>query len=81
MAIKKLLFVDTNIWLDFYRARTEAGLALLKHLEKVADKVIVTYQLEMEFKKNRHAAMLEGMQDLKPHKAWRVPASFRMQRR
>jgi hypothetical protein len=61
----KLLFVDTNIWLDFYRARTEAGLALLRHLEQVASKIIVTYQLEMEFKKNRHAAILEGMQDFK----------------
>jgi hypothetical protein len=58
--------VDTNIWLDFYRARNDAGLALLKHIEAVADKVIVTYQLESEFKKNRQAAILEGMQELKP---------------
>lgn len=65
-SIKKLLFVDTNIWLDFYRARTEAGLQLLKHLEAVADQIIVTYQLEMEFKKNRQTAILEGLQDLKP---------------
>jgi PIN domain len=66
MAIQKLLFVDTNIWLDFYRARTEAGLALLEHLEKVADRLIVHYQLEMEYKRNRQAAILEGMQELKP---------------
>lgn len=66
MAIKKLLFVDTNIWLDFYRARTEAGLALLEHLEKISDSVIVSYQLEMEYKRNRQAAILEGMQELKP---------------
>jgi hypothetical protein len=33
MAIQKLLFVDTNIWLDFYRHRNEAGLKLLEHLE------------------------------------------------
>ena len=66
MAIKKLLFVDTNIWLDFYRARTDAGLSLLKHLEKVSDSVIVTYQLEMEYKRNRQSAILEGMQELKP---------------
>lgn len=66
MAIKKLLFVDTNIWLDFYRARTEAGLALLDHLEKISDNLIVSYQLEMEYKRNRQAAILEGMQELKP---------------
>ena len=66
MAVQKLLFVDTNIWLDFYRARTEAGLALLTHLEKVSDKLIVHYQVEMEYKKNRQAAIIEGIQELKP---------------
>jgi hypothetical protein len=44
MPVKKLLFVDTNIWLDFYRARTEAGLSLLEHLEAVAEHIIVTSQ-------------------------------------
>lgn len=63
--LQKLLFVDTNIWLDFYRARNETGLALLKHAESVSAKIIVTYQLESEFKKNRQAAILEGMQELK----------------
>jgi len=63
--IQKLLFVDTNIWLDFYRARNETGLALLTHAESVATKIIVTYQLESEFKKNRQTAILEGMQELK----------------
>jgi hypothetical protein len=66
MAIKKLLFIDTNIWLDFYRARTDAGLSLLHHVEKVSDRLIVSYQLEMEYKRNRQAAILEGMQELKP---------------
>lgn len=66
MAIKKLLFIDTNIWLDFYRARTDAGLSLLDHVEKVSDSLIISYQLEMEYKRNRQAAILEGMQELKP---------------
>lgn len=65
MAIQQLLFVDTNIWLDFYRARNETGLALLSHAEAVAEKMIVTYQLESEFKRNRQSAILEGMQELK----------------
>jgi hypothetical protein len=63
--LQKLLFVDTNIWLDFYRARNDTGLTLLHHLESVADRVIVTFQLESEFKKNRQIAILEGMQELK----------------
>jgi hypothetical protein len=63
--IQKLLFVDTNIWLDFYRTRSDAGLALLKNTEAISDRIIVTYQLESEFKKNRQAAILEGMQELK----------------
>ncbi len=74
--IQKLLFVDTNIWLDFYRAQTEAGLTLLNHLETVSDKIIVTYQLEMEFKKNRQNAILEGMQGLKPPQHITRPGLF-----
>jgi hypothetical protein len=65
MAIANLLFIDTNIWLDFYRARNETGLQLLRRVEKIADRLIVTYQLESEFKKNRQAAILEGMKQLK----------------
>jgi hypothetical protein len=76
MAVKKLLFVDTNIWLDFYRARTEADLSLLEHLEQIADRIIVTSQLEMEFKKNRQAAMMEGMGELKPSQALARPGLF-----
>lgn len=63
--MKKLLFVDTNIWLDFYRARTEAGVGLLDHLDTIQDKLIITYQVEMEFKKHRQAAILEGFKALK----------------
>lgn len=66
MAIKKLLFIDTNIWLDFYRVRNETGLGLLKHAEDISSDIIVTYQLEGEFKRNRQAAILEGMKELKP---------------
>lgn len=65
--IRKLLFVDTNILLDFYRARTEASLALLRHLEQVAPDIIVTFHLEMEFKNEstrRHAG-----------RAWRTEVS------
>jgi hypothetical protein len=65
MPIQNLLFIDTNIWLDFYRARNESGLKLLKHAEGLSDRLVVTYQLESEFKKNRQTAIYEGMQELK----------------
>jgi hypothetical protein len=65
MAIKKLLFIDTNIWLDFYRARNDAFLGLLAQVEEISDQVIVTYQLESEFKRNRQKIILDGMRALK----------------
>jgi len=63
---KLLLFVDTNIWLDVYRGRSEASLTLVGHLESdgVKDHLIGTYQLEMGYKKNRRAAILDGMKAL-----------------
>jgi predicted nucleic acid-binding protein len=63
--LPKLLFVDTNIFLDFYRGRNDAALSLLEHLDTIQDRIIVTYQVEMEFKKNRQSAILEGDKDLK----------------
>jgi len=65
MAIPNLLFVDANIWLDFYRVRNDTGLRLLEHTEALSDRLIVTYQLENEYKRNRQAALIEGMQELK----------------
>lgn len=67
MAIPNLLFVDANIWLDFYRVRndTGTGLSLLQSTEALSDNLIVTYQLETEFKKNRQGAILDGMRELK----------------
>lgn len=74
--IPKLLFIDANILLDFYRARTDAALSLLKHLETISHKIIVTYQLEMEFKKNRQDAILEGLRDLKSLQPIQRPGLF-----
>lgn len=71
-----LLFIDTNIWLDFYRYSTEAGISLLEHVESVADKVIVSPQVEMEFKKNRQGTILQAIKDLKEFKSASLPAMF-----
>jgi hypothetical protein len=71
-----LLFIDTNIWLDSYRARNEMGLKLLERAEKISARIIVTYQLENEFKKNRQAAILEGIRGLKVPEKMSHPGIF-----
>jgi hypothetical protein len=76
MAVPNLLFIDANIWLDFYRHRNNTGLRLLKHTEAIKDKLIVTYQLETEFKANRQAAILEGLQALKDPEGVSRPGIF-----
>jgi hypothetical protein len=76
MSVPDLLFIDTNIWLDFYRSRAEAGLKLLNHVESISDSLIVTYQLESEFKRNRQTAILEGMQELKSPQQISRPGIF-----
>lgn len=52
-----LLFVDTNVLLDFYRANNDAGVALLAKLDGLHDCIITTCQVEMEFKKNRQGVI------------------------
>jgi len=73
MPTEKLLFIDTNIWLDFYRAQNDAGLKLLKHVEALRDRLIVTYQLEVEFKKNRQQVLIDSWANLKPPSDLGVP--------
>jgi hypothetical protein len=73
---RKLLFLDTNILLDFYRCRTDAGISLLKHLDSIADCIIMTSQVEMEFKKHRQGAILESFKELKPPPSINRPGLF-----
>ena len=54
------IFIDTNIFLDFYRASNDSTLKLLEKLEGVKDRVICTYQVEMEFLKNRQAVIVDS---------------------
>jgi hypothetical protein len=61
-----LVFVDTNILLDFYRARgKEAGIGLLKYIDQNHSSIITTCQVEMEFKKNRQSVILDALQSFK----------------
>lgn len=49
-----LIFIDTNVFLDFYRIRnSDVSIKLLDEILKHKDAVIITTQIEMEFKKNR----------------------------
>jgi predicted nucleic acid-binding protein len=61
-----LIFVDTNIFLDYYRARNEMQRGLLDRLEGVKERLVMTYQVEMEFKKRRLDVVAnEGFDSLK----------------
>jgi PIN domain len=61
-----LLFIDTNIFLDFYRARNDAGISLLAKIDSLHDQIITTCQVEMEFKKNRQRVISDSVSGLKP---------------
>jgi hypothetical protein len=52
--MNKLIFIDTNILLDFYRfIKSDITLRYLDTIDKHHNKIITTSQVEMEFKKNR----------------------------
>ncbi len=74
--VDKLLFVDANIWLDFYRGGNDFSIQLLDHLEAIQDKLIITYQLETEFKKNRQRVILDSIKSLKQPDFYPRPAFF-----
>lgn len=57
-----LLFVDTNVLLDFYRIRkTDISLKYLEQLEACKDRLIIGSQVEMEYKKNRQRVIVESL--------------------
>lgn len=57
-----LIFIDANIYLDFYRARERSfELAMIKHIDANHDKIITTDQVLMEYKKNRQKVILETL--------------------
>jgi hypothetical protein len=64
-----LLFIDTNIYLDFYRIRNSD--VSMKYLEEILNHksiIITSSQVEMEFKKNRQIVILEGISEFKKTK-------------
>ena len=69
-------FIDTNIFLDFYRDSNEATLSLLERLKPLREGVISTYQVEMEFLKNRQRVLVESLGKVKDQPSPTVPAIF-----
>jgi len=62
-----LAFIDTNIYLDFYRVRgSDASLSILKHFDDNHDRIITTAEVEMEYKKNRQKVIIEALKLIKP---------------
>lgn len=64
-SIQAWAFIDTNIYLDFYRSSNEARIPLLKKIETVSDRIISTYQVQMEFLKNRQYELLKTVNEIK----------------
>jgi hypothetical protein len=60
-----LIFIDTNIFLDFYRIRrTDVSMKYLEEIVKHKDIIITSSQVEMEYKKNRQSAILESIAEV-----------------
>ena len=64
--MEALIFIDTNILLDFYRMkRSDVSLKYLEEIENHKDLIITSSQVEMEYKKNRQAVILESISEVK----------------
>lgn len=51
-ALDALIFIDTNIYLDFYRIRkSDVSMSYLDLIDKLKNRLIIGDQIEMEFKK------------------------------
>lgn len=60
-----LVFVDTNILLDFYRLRGDSALRQLAALERHKDRLITSDQIRMEYLKHRQHVVTETLRELK----------------
>ena len=76
--MKALIFIDTNIFLDFYRVRgSKEELSILNHINKSHNQIITGEQIAMEYKKNRQRVILESLTLLKaPEWSSLSPPSF-----
>nr|WP_263858249.1 PIN domain-containing protein [Waterburya agarophytonicola] len=57
-----MLFVNTNILLDFYRIRkSDISMKYLQALTACKERLIIGSQVEMEYKKNRQKVIIESL--------------------
>ena len=64
--MEPLIFIDTNILLDFYRIRRgDVSLSLVKRIDDHHEEIITGSQVEMEFKRNRQIVISGQLSDLK----------------
>lgn len=73
MADNWLIFVDTNIYLDFYRVSGESAKRQMEALERHKDSLIVSEQVRMEFLKNRQKVILKAFEAIKKPTKTTVP--------
>jgi hypothetical protein len=71
---QSLIFIDTNIFLDFYRATGTSDFKLLNRQKKIQDSIITSSQVEMEFHKNREKRLKESFAKLESISAPEIPA-------
>lgn len=77
MSDKWLFFVDTNVFLDFYRMPGSSVTRQLAGLESHVDRLIFGDQLRMEFFKNRQKVIQKAVQELKkPAGGTSIPQVF-----
>jgi predicted nucleic acid-binding protein len=76
--LNPIIFIDTNIFLDFYRIRnSEVSLSFLEQIKKHGSIIVTSSQVEMEFKKNRQKVILESLGKMKqPDWAGLTPPAF-----
>ncbi len=64
-----LIFIDTNILLDFYNVYVEkSSINYLKDIDGIKERLIISSQLEMEFKRNRQYRINQEIDKLKSSK-------------
>jgi predicted nucleic acid-binding protein len=77
MAVEKwIFFIDTNVFLDFYRISGESAKRQLETLEKHSNLLITSEQVRMEFLKNRQKVIAKTITDLKAPSRDGVPSIF-----
>jgi hypothetical protein len=66
-----IIFIDTNIFLDFYRFQGDSRLPLLDQISQNSNRIITSEQVQMEFKKNRQKVILELLKQMESPN-WKV---------